>query len=177
MIRFGTSGWRAIISEQFTFDNVRLVAQAIADFLRSHRKISATKRGGFAKQDGEKIPKAIVGYDTRFLSAEFAQTAAEVLSSNGIAVLLSARDVPTPVVSFSIIDQKAEGGINITASHNPAEYNGIKFSLAHGGPAEPEVTSWIERRIAQIKKNKAQRRAPACSPRFAGEAGRPGRLF
>jgi alpha-D-glucose phosphate-specific phosphoglucomutase len=134
MIRFGTSGWRSIMAEEFTFANVRKVVQAIATHLRSVQEQSA-----------EKGRSVVVGYDPRFLSPEFAQTAAEILSKNGLPVLFSKTFVPTPVVSFAVMNQKALGGVNFTASHNPAEYNGIKFNMANGAPASPDVTHEIER--------------------------------
>ena len=130
MIQFGTSGWRSIMAEDFTFANVRRVVQAIATHL---------------KKGAESGRPVIVGYDTRFLSPEFAQAAAEVLSTNGLPVLFSKTFVPTPVVSYAIRHQKAAGGVNFTASHNPAEYNGIKFNMANGAPASPDVTHEIER--------------------------------
>ncbi len=139
-IKFGTSGWRAIISDEFTFDNVRLVTQAIANNLKSQKSKLKSKK-----------PKVIVGYDTRFLSKEFAQTCAEVLAANKIEVLLCDRDVPTPVISYHIIKNKLAGGINFTASHNPPEYNGIKFSPETGAPAPPEVTGKIEKEIRKLQ--------------------------
>jgi phosphomannomutase len=119
-IKFGTSGWRGILAEDFTFPNARLVCQAIA---------------GFLQQEGLAPQGVVIGYDTRFRSEAFAATAAEVMAGNNIVSHLTTRDCPTPVVSFAIRDGKRAGGINITASHNPAEYNGLKFSPATGGPA------------------------------------------
>ncbi|MBU1042817.1 MAG: phosphoglucomutase/phosphomannomutase family protein [Candidatus Omnitrophica bacterium] len=136
-IKFGTSGWRAIIADDFTFENVRLVSQAMADYLKAHKQNK----------------KVLIGYDTRFLSGHFARICAEVFASNKIEVLLSDRDVPTPAIAFNIIDQKLGGGINFTASHNPPEYNGIKFSPSHGGPAQREVTQAIEQRISQLQQS------------------------
>src|SRR3989339_667183 len=130
-IKFGTSGWRGIISDDFTFQNVSKVAQAIARYVKEKEK-QTVKNG------------VIVGYDTRFLSEKFAATAAGVLSANGIKVFLTQRDTPTPVISCEIIKKKLAGGINITASHNPASYNGMKFSPSWGGPALPETTKLIE---------------------------------
>jgi len=127
MIKFGTSGWRAVIAEDFTYDNVRKVIHAIAAHLKNQ------------------TASVVVGYDTRFLSPELAKMTAEIVSSYGLPVLLSKDPVPTPVVSFQVTHQKAAGGINFTASHNPAEYNGIKFNMANGAPASPEVTHEIER--------------------------------
>lgn len=157
MIRFGTSGWRAITSDEFTFNNVRLVTQAIADYIKSQSPITKSQTN----------PKVIVGYDTRFLSKEFAQASCEVLADNGLEVLQSIRDVPSPAVSYHIVKNRAAGGINITASHNPPEYNGIKFSPSHGGPAETEITSWIERRISQLTKKK--KRASGAGARREGK--------
>jgi alpha-D-glucose phosphate-specific phosphoglucomutase len=134
-IHFGTSGWRGIISDDFTFANVRLVSQAIADYLRSNP--SALERS----------QEMIVGYDTRFLSRQFATAAAEVLAANALKPILTDRDCPTPVISHTVRQRKAAGAINITASHNPPEYNGIKFSTPDGAPAPPEVTQQIEQRI------------------------------
>lgn len=135
-IKFGTSGWRAIISDEFTFDNLKVVVQAIADHLNS---------------EGYKGKEVIVGYDTRFLSERFAEESCGVLAANGFNTILSLRDVPSPVLSFSILKRKAAGGINITASHNPPDYSGIKFSPSWGGPALPETTKDIENRIKKLK--------------------------
>jgi alpha-D-glucose phosphate-specific phosphoglucomutase len=130
-IRFGTAGWRAIIAQEFTFPNVRIVAQSIADYLKSeklHHK------------------QLVLGYDTRFHSENFARTVAEVLAANGIQILFCEKDAPTPAIALQILKKKTAGSVNITASHNPAEYNGIKFSTSWGGPALPEVTKYIEER-------------------------------
>jgi alpha-D-glucose phosphate-specific phosphoglucomutase len=138
-IKFGTSGWRGVIADDFTTSRVRVVTQAIADHLVSQ---------------GLKDKGMIVGYDTRFLSERFAEEAVRVLAANGIHVYLSNRDVPTPAVSFEIIRRKAAGGINFTASHNPPQYNGLKYSSAWGGPALPEITQDIETRAnALLEKN------------------------
>jgi phosphomannomutase len=133
-IKFGTSGWRAIIADEFTFANVRLATAAIAEHVRSRN------------------PKAtlIVGHDTRFFAEEFTRTAAEVLREYGIRALLCDGPTPTPVIAHEIIRSKVGGAINFTASHNPAEYQGLKFSAADGGPALPEVTRDIEARAVKI---------------------------
>jgi len=133
-IHFGTSGWRAIIADEFTFSNVRRVSQAIAKYLKEHN------------QQNKGI---IIGYDTRFLSKEFAGVCAETIAEAGIKVFLTNRDTPTPVIAYQLLKKKTGGAINITASHNPPEYNGIKFSPAYGGPAPLEVTQEIERNIKQ----------------------------
>ena len=133
-IKFRTSGWRAVIADEFTFANVRLVSQAMAAHVR------------------ESSPRTVlVGYDTRFASENFAEAVAEVLSATGIRALVSSAPVPTPAVSFAVRSRKLAGAINITASHNPGEYNGIKFSTADGAPAPPEVTRAIEQRIAGLQ--------------------------
>src|SRR4030042_5356004 len=117
-IKFGTSGWRGVLAEDFTFANARLVCQAIADYL---------------KEQGLASRGVVIGYDTRFQSEAFARAAAEVMAGNHIPCYCTTRDCPTPVVSFAIREGSHAGGINITASHNPPEYNGIKFSPAAGG--------------------------------------------
>lgn len=137
-IKFGTSGWRGIIARDFTFDNVRLATQGIAEFLN-------TKSG---TQNSKPV---ILGHDTRFLGREFALAAAEVLARNGLTPLLCQRDAPTPVIAHTIRARKALGGINMTASHNPAEYQGLKFSTSNGAPATPEVTKRIEANIARLQ--------------------------
>ena len=134
-IKFGTSGWRAIIAEDFTFANVRLATEAIARHVLGQSP----------------APTLLVGYDTRFASENFAAEVADVLSAAGIRALLSDKPVPTPAVSFSVRHRKLDGAINITASHNPGEYNGLKFSGADGAPALPDVTESIERGIVELQ--------------------------
>ncbi len=134
-IAFGTSGWRGILCEDFTFENVKVVTQAIADHLKS---VGKAGKG------------VVIGSDTRFMGQRFTEEAAEVLAGAGIKAFLCNRDVPTPVISFEILRRGAAGGINFTASHNPPEYNGIKFSPSWGGPALPETTKDIERRANEM---------------------------
>ena len=122
MIKFGTSGWRGIIGEDFTFDNVRIASQGIANYLKKRN----------LKGSG-----VVIAYDTRFLSEKFASEAARILAFNDIQAFLCTRDVPTPCASFETVRRKAMGAINFTASHNPPEYNGLKFSTANGAPALP----------------------------------------
>lgn len=138
MIKFGTSGWRGIIARDFTFDNVRLATQGIAEYLKStvHRPPSTV---------------VLLGHDTRFLGREFSLAAAEVLAANGLKPLLCNRDTPTPVIAHTIRLRKVAGGINLTASHNPAEYQGLKFSTSNGAPATPDVTRQIEANIARLQ--------------------------
>ena len=144
MITFGTSGWRGLIARDFTFENVRLATQGIALYLRSELANALSPVHG-------RKPVVIIGYDTRFLGKEFSLAAAEVLSNSQITPLLCNRDTPTPVISYTIRHRKAIGGINMTASHNPAEYQGLKFSTSNGAPATPEVTKQIEANIAQLQ--------------------------
>jgi alpha-D-glucose phosphate-specific phosphoglucomutase len=143
-IRFGTDGWRAVISEDFTFENVRHVAQAIADYVLSGAAGGATNA-------------VVIGFDTRFLSDRYAITVANVLVGNGLPVYLSKADCPTPAVSFAVKELGAAGGVMITASHNPPRYNGIKFKSSFGGSAMPEVTEEIER---LLERNLAEGRTP-----------------
>src|SRR5215510_14742817 len=142
-IKFGTSGWRGIIARDFTFDNVRVAAQGIAQYLRGELSNPESPLHG-------RKPVVIVGYDTRFLGREFSLAVAEVLASNDLEPLLCNRDTPTPVIAHNIRARKAIGGINMTASHNPAEYQGLKFSTANGAPANPEVTKQIEKNCAEL---------------------------
>jgi phosphomannomutase len=129
-IQFGTSGWRGVIADTFTFSGVRRASAAIA----GHAK--ALKPN----------PTIIVGNDTRFFSPEFARTAATVLRAAGCTIKFCPEPTPTPVIAHAVIYNKCDGGVNITASHNPAEYNGLKFSGPDGGPALPEITKDIEKR-------------------------------
>lgn len=128
-IVFGTDGWRGIIAEDFTFDNVKAVAQALSDYLTSE---NLHEKG------------LVIGYDTRFMSDRFAKAVAEVAASNDIQVLLASKPTPTPIISFTVKKKQAGGGVAITASHNPSIYNGVKFKLQHGGPAPTEITKQIE---------------------------------
>ncbi len=144
-IKFGTSGWRDIIARDFTFENVRIATQGIADYLRAEIKNPNSPIH-------HRKPVLILGHDARFLGREFSLAAAEVLVANGIACLLCDRDTPTPVIAHTIRHKKAIGGINMTASHNPAEYQGLKFSTFNGAPATPDVTQKIEANIVKLQK-------------------------
>jgi alpha-D-glucose phosphate-specific phosphoglucomutase len=132
-IKFGTSGWRAVMAEEFTFANVRRAVYGIAGYVASQKSNRA---------------RVIVGRDPRFLGETFCAMAADILSSYGITPLVIAEPAPTPTISYAVIQSKADGAINFTASHNPPEYNGIKFSTPDGAPALPEVTGAIEREVA-----------------------------
>ncbi|MDD5093613.1 MAG: phosphoglucomutase/phosphomannomutase family protein [Dehalococcoidia bacterium] len=142
-IKFGTDGWRGIIADDFTVANVRYCAQSLADYL--HAK-------GTASQG------LVIGYDTRFASERFADAAAEVIAANGIKVSLCAKAVPTPLVSFGIVRQKAAGGIVITASHNPGEWNGFKLKSSDGASAPTEMEQDVEKRLPEIiRKDRVKR--------------------
>ena len=143
-IKFGTSGWRGLIARDFTFANVRLATQAIAQYLTAELANAGSAIHG-------RKPVVILGYDTRFLGREFSLAAAEVLAANGLTPLLCDRDTPTPVIAHTIRKRRAIGGINMTASHNPAEYQGLKFSTSNGAPATPEVTRQIEANVAELQ--------------------------
>lgn len=132
-IKFGTDGWRALIAREFTFANLERVTQAYADFLLG------------TGHDG--VPTVVVGYDHRFLSENFAARAVEVLAGNGCQVMLFAEAMPTPLISWAVKDQKANGGVVITASHNPPDFNGFKIKAPWGGSAAPETTAQVEKLV------------------------------
>src|ERR1700736_5323124 len=133
-IKFGTSGWRGVIADEFTFANVRLAVTAIAEHVKTKTK----------------QPTILVGYDTRFFSEEFSQLAVDILQQQGVRTLLCETFTPTPAVAFEIMRRKLDGAINFTASHNPAQYHGLKFSSSDAGPALPEVTKDIEARVVKM---------------------------
>jgi alpha-D-glucose phosphate-specific phosphoglucomutase len=134
-IKFGTDGWRAVIGEDYTFDNVRACAASVAAYL---------KKQGLADRG------LIVGYDARFASEDFADAVAEVVAAQGIRVSLTTVLCPTPVVSYSIIDRKAGGGVVITASHNPWRWNGFKYKPDYGGSASPEIVAPLEENLPDL---------------------------
>jgi alpha-D-glucose phosphate-specific phosphoglucomutase len=136
-IKFGTDGWRGIIAEDFTFDNVRICAQAVAEYL---------KQNGLDKQS------LVIGYDTRFASEDFAAAAAEVIAGNNIKVHLCLKPAPTPVVSFAVPTTKSAGAVVITASHNPGSWNGFKYKSQDGASAPGEIISQIEGNIASLNR-------------------------
>jgi phosphomannomutase len=129
-IKFGTDGWRAVIAREFTYVNVERVAQAYADFL--------------SQEAGSEQPFVVIGFDRRFLSEKFAARAAEVMAGNGFKIALYSDAQPTPLVSWAVKDLGATGGIMITASHNPANFNGFKIKAPWGGSAAPETTRQVE---------------------------------
>ncbi len=143
MLKFGTDGWRAVISDEFTFANLRLVAQAVADVL--------------TQQVAGRPPAIVVGYDTRFLSDRYAAEVANIMAANGVNVDLSRGDCPTPALTYNVRARNADAGVMITASHNPPRYNGFKLKGSNGGSAMPEITDQVE---AAIRRNQEQGRAP-----------------
>lgn len=151
-IHFGTDGWRAVISDTFTFNNLRLVAQAIADAVASDHW-DKSGNGGQAP-DSKKI---VVGFDTRFLSDRYAGEVARVLSANGFTVWLTQADAPTPAISFAVKNLNAIAGVVITASHNAPRYNGVKLKAAFGGSALPEQCRRVE---VYINDNEQRARGP-----------------
>jgi phosphomannomutase len=136
-IQFGTDGWRGVIADDFTFANVRLAARAIARRVR-------------AEADGAS-PHVLVGYDTRFLSREFAQAAAQTMATEGVRVSLAAAFAPTPAFSYAVVRLQAAGAVVITASHNPAEYSGVKCKAAYGGSAPVSFTRGVEEEIRRLQ--------------------------
>jgi len=137
-IKFGTDGWRGVISDNFTFKNVKIAAQAISQWVKKDLKPRA----------GQK--RIALGYDARFLSKEYAESVATVLAKNGIKVYLSDCLIPTPALSYGVVKLKAVAGVMITASHNPAKFNGIKIKTFQGGGAGIDITDKIEAYLGKI---------------------------
>ncbi|MEN6351328.1 MAG: phosphoglucomutase/phosphomannomutase family protein [Syntrophomonas sp.] len=135
LIKFGTDGWRAVIARDFTYSNCQLVAQGIASYINDY---NLKKKG------------IVIGYDNRFMSQDFARECARVMAGNGIKALLLKKATPTPVTAFAVTVKEAGGAVMITASHNPPEYNGIKFIPEYAGPALPDVTDRIEAEINRV---------------------------
>ena len=138
-IKFGTDGWRAVIADDFTFENLERVALATARYFATHKKI----RNGI-----------VMGYDARFMSREFAEKSATVLANAGLKIKLADRVASTPMVSLLTKLDNAAGGIVITASHNPPQYNGFKIKGDYGGPAFPEMIVVVEKELARVMKLK-----------------------
>jgi len=153
-IKFGTSGWRGLIADDFTFANVRLAVTAIAEHAKSKAK----------------NPTILVGYDTRFYSEEFSRLAVKILQEHKVRTLLCDTFTPTPAIAYEIMRRKLDGAVNFTASHNPAQYHGLKFSSADAGPALPEVTKDIEARIAKLVARNGNARKPGKELAPGGQA-------
>ena len=171
VVKFGTDGWRGIIAEDFTFANVRLAAAAIANYLHA------------STDPKEAVTKGVcVGYDTRFESPLFARAVAEVVASSGIPVRLANRITPTPALSYAVRQLGAAGGVMITSSHNPYQWNGVKYKAWYGGSGKPSIMTAIESCLDKplTAATPAPRGAPAprsprprprCARRSAGSAG------
>ncbi len=151
-IHFGTDGWRAVISDTFTFHNLRLVSQAIADAIHSD-----TWNNGYVLDSQVKSNRMVVGFDTRFLSDRYASEVGRVLAANGYEVFLAQADAPTPAISYTVKQMEAIGGIMITASHNAPRYNGIKLKAAYGGSATSEQCRRVE---VYLNDNEVRGRGP-----------------
>ncbi|MGO9318768.1 MAG: phosphoglucomutase/phosphomannomutase family protein [Terracidiphilus sp.] len=149
-IRFGTSGWRAIVADEFTVANIRLAVAGIATFVKTQPKPN----------------RVLVGRDPRFLGERFVDVAARVLAGAGVTPIIIPEAAPTPAIAYAVREMKTTGAINFTASHNPPEYNGIKYSTPDGAPALPEVTKEIEAAIGALQKNGAE--VPAADPPEGG---------
>jgi len=152
LIHFGTDGWRAVISDTFTFSNLRMVAQAIADAVAS-----PSWSNGATQETSCDPTKMVVGFDTRFLSDRYAQEVARVLAANHFTVYLSQADAPTPAISYSVNHLGAIGGVMITASHNAPRYNGVKLKASYGCSASPEQCRKVE---VYLNDNELQARGP-----------------
>lgn len=162
-IKFGTSGWRAIIGEDFTLPTLRRVSHAAAEHVKENKEygykgeeyLLSLKKAG---KPAPKTPSIIVGYDTRYMSEDFAKNAAEAIAAEGITAIFSSCEAPTPVVAWEVMRNYASGGLMLTASQNPPPYSGVKWTPYWGGPALPEITADLEARIqgltiAEVEKN------------------------
>src|ERR1700677_1665547 len=128
-VKFGTDGWRGIIADDFTYANVRIAAAAIANYVLAHEDSAAG---------------VCIAYDTRFGAHSFAKVVAAVLAGGGIPVAMAAEIAPTPALSYAVRERKAAGGVMITSSHNPAEWNGVKYKASYGGSGKPSIMTAIE---------------------------------
>ncbi|HYL82466.1 MAG TPA: hypothetical protein VEU07_16730 [Candidatus Acidoferrum sp.] len=155
-IRFGTDGWRGVIADEVTFVTVRLVAQAIARRVR-------------AAAGGQVRAHVLVGYDTRFLSREFAQAAAEAIAAEGVRVSLAEAFSPTPAISYAVVRLQAAGAVVITASHNPPRYSGVKFKASYGGSAPVAFTRDVEEEIRRLRAESGDWRAESRESRAEGK--------
>jgi alpha-D-glucose phosphate-specific phosphoglucomutase len=156
-IKFGTDGWRAVIAQDFTFDNVRICTQGLVDYM---------------KHSGSAEKGLVIGYDTRFASEDFAGAAAEVAAANDIKVYLSHKALPTPVISYATVEKKAGAAVIITASHNPAKYNGFKIKSEDGASAPVEMIDAVEKNIGSIFESGEVKRIPLTEAQKLGEVER-----
>lgn len=139
-IKFGTDGWRGVIADEFTVEGVRIVSQGVSNYLKK-------KLGDSGK------PSVVVGYDTRFLSERFAEESAEIFKLNDIDVCFSDKIITSPVLSFAVVDKKADLGVMITASHNPYYYSGYKIKGSFGGSATMDIIVDVEKEVSEVLKN------------------------
>src|SRR5882762_11908428 len=156
-IKFGTDGWRGLIADDFTFENVRRVAGAIAGYVLKHEDPT---RG------------VVVGYDTRFLSDRAARAVAEVIAGAGIPVLLANDYVPTPTVSYNVKKLGAAGGVMVTSSHNPWNWNGVKFKAQFGGSATPAIMKSIEEELGADATPSGRPSTPSHKTQISGAPAR-----
>lgn len=170
-IKFGTDGWRAIISDEYTFENLKIVTQAFANHLKDPNRSSLDVYNLKGEEPSYRniyqphTQGVIVGYDCRFLSDQYAELVARVLMANGIPVKLCDGPAPTPVISFGVQHFKTAGAVVITASHNPYEWNGFKVKMEYAGSAMPEVTERIEEEVLRIQSGSGV----SCEDEFRGE--------
>ena len=161
-VKFGTDGWRGIIAREFTFDNVARVATALAAYLQSEDRKQNLIYGDWGSDFRTADQGVVIGYDTRFLSSEFAHHFARIVADHGIPVSIGNAFAPTPALSYAVVDRQAACGIMFTSSHNPPLYNGIKIKAEYGGSAPASVTSAVEALLP--KKAKAPKTAEADIP-------------
>jgi len=164
-IRFGASGWRAVIADSFNVTNLRRTAHAVAEHLRENREYGYKSEEYLLhlKNNGKTAPKVqhvVVGYDTRYFSEEFAKNTAEALAAEGLTVLLSNADAPTPAVAWTVMQTFAAGGVTLTAGHLPAHYNGFKWTPYWGGPALPQIADDLDARVQGLTIAEAEKIVP-----------------
>ena len=154
-IKFGTSGWRAVIAEDFNVASLRRVSHAVAEHVKEHREYGYKGEEYllYLRNAGKPAPKTakiVIGYDTRYMSEDFSKNVAEAIAAEGITAVISNTEAPTPVVAWEVIRTSASGGVMLTASHNPAHYNGFKWTPYWGGPSLTEITNDLEARVQAL---------------------------
>lgn len=164
-IKFGTSGWRAVIAEEFNYVNLRRVSHAVAEHVKEHKDYGFKGEEYLLnlKKNGKQAPKnptIIIGHDTRYLSEDFAKTVAEAVAAESITAVISNMEAPTPVVAWEVMRNNASGGVMITASHNPPHYNGFKWTPYWGGPAIGEITNNLETRVQALTNAEVEKHIP-----------------
>ena len=164
-IKFGTSGWRAVIAEEFNFNSLRRVSHAVAEHVKENKEYGFKGEEYLLnlKRNGVQVPKTphvIIGYDTRYLSEDFAKTVAEAIAAESITAVISDSETPTPVVAWEVMRTYAAGGVMLTASHNPAQYSGFKWTPYWGGPAISEITNNLEARVQALTNAEVDKHIP-----------------